>query len=206
MPQQTTSSPDTRPRRVGAPTPQAQGPTTASPFDDPVYALVVINLETGEGLTFTYFPEQLDMQAQATWRAQPVTRGTQPLLYASNEPEKVTFTAWLDRSPQGESVSPDVVKLFFWTKPVDGKATPPALLVSWGDTNFRCVLEEVRATERHFTADGRPMRAEINLSFVELQDDVAPSAPQNNVATASAPPPFSSSIPGAPGSIFGPEP
>ena len=177
---------------------------TSSPFDDPVYAMVVINLDTGEGFNVSVFPETIELGAAGNWRPQSVTHGVQPLAYANNDPEKVTFSAWLDRSFEGESVSPDIVKLVGWMKPAERRGAPPPLLLSWGDTDFRCVLTELKATERYFDAEGRPRRAELNLTFVELQEEDAP--PPRSLGASTSPQPTIASGQAAGGRVFGPEP
>jgi hypothetical protein len=178
---------------------------TSSPFDDPVYALVLINLDTGEGFHFNLFPQSIEVGTGSNWRPRPVTHGTMPLNYANNNPEKVTFSTWLDRAAQGESVSPDIVKLMGWMKPAEGQGAPPPLLLSWGDTDFRCVLEELKVTEKYFDAEGRPRRAELNLTFVELQEDDAAGARSLVAPAASQPSPVPSGQ-DAGGHVFGPEP
>lgn len=165
------------------------------------YPLVVINLLNGEGITLI-FPEEIGLKAGARWEPQRVTHGTMPLLYANNDPEELTLSpVWLDGTEEGESVTGRLLQIFALTKKAEGAGAPPPLLVSWGDTEFRCVLTEVTAREEYFDSGGRPMRAELSLTFLELQEDLEP-APQAAAATAS---PFpTGQVIGGP--VFGPEP
>jgi hypothetical protein len=180
-------------------------PQPTSPFDDPVYALVLINLDTCEGFNFKVFPETIEVNANAQWKPQAITRGTQPLLYGSNEPEKISFNCWLDRSAEEDgSVTPDIAKLTGWMKPADGRGAPPPLLLSWGDSEVRCVLDELKATERYFDSTGKPRRAELNVTFTELQEERAPEA--RNLAAPSSPPSPVPSGQVSGGRVFGPEP
>lgn len=180
-------------------------PQPTSPFDDPVYAIVLINLDTGVGFNFKVFPETIDLNAAANWKPQSITRGTQPLNYGNNDPEEVSFTCWLDRSAEEDgTVTTDIVKLTSWTKPAEGQGAPPALLLSWGDNEFRCVLSKFKATERYFDPTGKPRRAELNVTFTELQEEQTPEA--RNLSAPSTTAPAIQSGQDAGGRVFGPEP
>lgn len=46
---------------------------------------------------------------------------------------------------------------------------PPILLFSWGQLNFRCVLDSVNQKFTMFLNDGTPVRATLSVNFKEFQ-------------------------------------
>lgn len=155
------------------------------PPQPPEYPIVLINLETGEGFDFI-FPEEIGLQASANWKPQDVTHSTKPLIYGNNEPEEISLSqVWLEAA-EDESLSPKIVQLVGLTKKIAGRGAPPALLLSWGDSSFLCVLTEAQVTEQFFDRDGKPRRASVSLKLLELQEtdqaESAQSSPQQQVS------------------------
>lgn len=162
------STPFTRPRTVG--------PSRGAPS-----VLMLVHLGGGDTFVFEWFPETVEITGRANWKPQPVVKRPAPLLYAGREPQEVNFpSVWLDNSAAGESVTPDVVRLLALQEVAEGQGAPPALLARWGDNSFRCVLADARVVERHFTAEGQPLRAELSLRLVELQEEEPDPPPRRN--------------------------
>ncbi|HEY9286245.1 MAG TPA: hypothetical protein VIP46_22530 [Pyrinomonadaceae bacterium] len=143
-------------------------------------ALVLVNLEAGDSFLFNLFPENIELSGRANWRPQNVTHGLQPLLYANREPQQLRFPSlWLDNTRGRDSLNAELVQLLALQERAKGKGAPPALLARWGDASFRGVLTEVNIRETYFTREGNPLRAELSLTLLELQDEIAPvSSPQ----------------------------
>jgi hypothetical protein len=140
-------------------------------------SIMIINLLNGEAFIFQFFPTEIELEALANWRAQETTIGVQPLFYASRAPQRLTFPkVWMDSTHTGESLTPEIVKLLDLQKETE-VGTPPPLLVSWGDSEFRCVLGEVRILQQFFNAEGHPLRAELSLVFLELQEEPRAAQP-----------------------------
>jgi hypothetical protein len=169
------------------------------------FPFVLINLLNGQGFTFI-FPTEISLSARADWRAQNITAGSKPLLYGNTEPEELRFDSlWLDSVAAGESLSPLIVKLVELTKKMEGAGTPPPLLASWGDTEFLCVMQEVTIKEKFFNSEGKPLRAEVSMTLLELQEENQPQTSQPSQTVSSSPSAFPSGQVSS-GSVFGPEP
>jgi phage protein U len=158
---------------------QIPGTTPAapsSPATSTIIALVLVNLHDGESYLFNFFPEKIELTGRANWKAQEVVRRTKPLFYANREPQSLSFpSVWLDNTANGESLTPELVQLLALQEVTKGQGTPPPLLARWGDSSFRCVLEDVQIVQQYFTKEGNPLRAELSLTLLELQDE--PAAP-----------------------------
>lgn len=152
----------TRPRRVG---------DSASPPG----SLVIVNLDAGSSFIFRFFPEDITSSGKADWKPQHVSTRTAPLFYAGRQPRELQLgPLWLDNAATGDvSVTDEIAQLFELQQIVQGRGAPPALLARWGDNTFRGVLTEMSVKQQHFTREGSPLRAEVNLSLLELQDEPA---------------------------------
>jgi hypothetical protein len=139
-------------------------------------SLVLVNLAGGDTFVFQYFPEAVELTGRANWKAQEVVTRTKPLFYGNREPQQLSFPSlWLDSSAGGGSLTPEIIQLLALQDVVKEIGTPPPLLARWGDSSFRCVLEEVQIVQKYFSAGGVPLRAEISLTLLELQEE--PPAP-----------------------------
>ncbi|MBA3242349.1 MAG: hypothetical protein H0T60_14055 [Acidobacteria bacterium] len=142
-----------------------------------VNSLVLVNLEGSESFIFRFFPSSIEVGARANWRAQDVTIGVKPLAYANREPRQIRFDGlWLDNTHTGDSITPEIEQL---TKMMEEtvRGTPPPLLALWGDRQERCVLEELTVVEEFFNADGTPIRASLQMSLLQLQEESPAPAP-----------------------------
>ncbi len=143
-------------------------------------ALLIVNLNTGANIVFQYFPPEITTTAHANWQPQDTAFGVKPLLYANTDPRKLEFELWLDGSIKGESITPQINELLALLnvrqfavvekgREVQKFDAPPALAVLWGDRQEKVVLEEIRVTETYFETNGVPVRAKVNLSFIQTQ-------------------------------------
>ncbi len=159
-------------------------PINSAPVAAPTdVALVLINLQGGDSFVFQFFPQTVEMTGRVNWKPQEVVSHPQPLFYANRAPQSLSFPSlWLDSSLGGGSLRSELDQLLALQDKVKGQGTPPPLLAQWGDKSFRCVLEEVRIVEQYFSRGGVPLRAEISLTLLELQEEkILPV--QNNVWT-----------------------
>ena len=139
-----------------------------------VGSLVLVNLEGRESFIFRFFPSSIETETQVNWNPQNVTHGTKPLFYSNTEPTRLTFDElWLDNTMTRDSLTPEIAQLLALARPVEGRGTPPVLLVQWGDRRERVVLERVTIQEQFFTPEGNPIRARASLTLIEIQDDSA---------------------------------
>lgn len=169
----------TLPRIVPAPAPPSGGPATAPAAASAPSALVLVNLDEGDSFIFRLFPAEIGVAGRANWEPQRVARRPSPLLYGGREPQELLIPSlWLDNAHTGDSVNDELVQLLALQDVRPGKGAPPALLARWGSCSFRGVLSQVQITQRFFTPEGNPLRAELSLTLLELQDDAArPAGP-----------------------------
>lgn len=175
-------------RIVHAPTPPSGGPATAPAGASAPSALVLVNLDEGDSFIFRLFPAEIGVTGRANWEPQRVARRPSPLFYGGREPQELTFNVWLDNSHTGDSVNDELVQLLALQDVRPGKGAPPALLARWGSCTFRGVLSQVQITQKFFTREGNPLRAELSLTLLELQDDAAQQAAPPPAAPPAAPP------------------
>lgn len=136
--------------------------------------LQLINLEDQGVFTFQYFPENLSTTDKANWEPQETTIGVKPLFYANRDPRQIEFPElWLDNTETDQSLTPQIKELRKLMVEVVDKGRPPALLAVWGDRNERCVLQNLTIEENFFKYDGKPLRAKISLSLLQLQPEIS---------------------------------
>jgi contractile injection system tube protein len=133
--------------------------------------LVLISLETPDAFVFNLFPNKVQSTDKANWEPQDVSIGTKPLFYGNRDPRRIAVPeCWLDGTEKGESITPQINalrKLLDETK----NGTPPALLLIYGDRQERCVLSDLSIEEQFFDRDGSPLRATVNLTLLQLQEE-----------------------------------
>lgn len=144
---------------------------------------VVVNLCAQGRFTFDYFPTApITLERRANWPEQDTTIGTKPLFYENRDPRRLTVQeVYLDRSDTGESITPQIEELMALQDEIC-EGTPPPVLVLWGDRQERTILEEIRVEEIFHARPGHPIRARVNLTFKEIQeDDAGEAAPPSRV-------------------------
>lgn len=169
---------------------------------------ILVNITGKESFIFRLFPREIETEGQSNWQPQDVTIGTKPLFYANREPLRHRINdLWLDNTHTGDSIAPEIQQLldlqaeFAQPHSVPPRNAPPVLLAQWGDERFICILERVRVTRTFFTSDGAPLRANIGLELLEIQDSEIRVPVTVTTDDNSAP---SGQVSG--GRVFGPQP
>jgi hypothetical protein len=137
------------------------------------FADVPFSIEGFKGIEFDYFPTEISTTDRINWNPQDTTIGVKPLFYANREPRKLQFDKLiLDSTATGESLAEKILqlrKLYEETK----SGTPTKIVVGWGLGRAETVvLEELTVKETFFSDEEEPLRAEISMSFIEVQDEV----------------------------------
>ena len=142
------------------------------PLVDLTGKFALISLETPDAFIFELFPKNIQTTHRANWEPQEVTRGMKPLFYSNGEPARLSVPeCWLEGSRTNTPINDDIQKLLALKNEVPRLGRPPALLVSWGDEQLRCVMEEVTIDREFFARGGDPLRARCSLQLVELQEE-----------------------------------
>jgi hypothetical protein len=137
--------------------------------------LSLVNL-TGGGafdfvLIFDRFPGEITADDAVNWQPQDVTVGIKPVFYANNEPQRISFEAWLDRTDTNDSVLTDIENLRRLMKVVDEpfpQGMPPLLQFTCGDWSQRVVLEKLSVRRVMFTRDNKAIRALVSVGLLEF--------------------------------------
>lgn len=145
---------------------------------------IVLRPKTGgDPLKFDYNPSSVSVSGTARWD-RPATKGDAPGEFVSTEPRTFSLTARLDaRADPREGVAVKVERLFSWLRPTAAsvaKKAPaaPVLAMTWGTQKwFDVVLLSVTANYTVFDPDGKPSRAEVDLSLEEYATVVARQNP-----------------------------
>lgn len=117
-----------------------------------------------------HFPAEIATEDQANWESQNITIGTKPLFYSNRDPRRLTVSElYLDSTASGESLSPIIKRLRSLMDETD-KGTPSTLLALWGDRQEVVVLTRLSIKEIFFARNGNPLRAQVNLELLQVQD------------------------------------
>ena len=138
--------------------------------------VALVNLDNDGLWLFPLFPRQINKEDRSNWPAMDVTVGTKPLMFANNEPQRITIDeAWLDADGTGGSVLGQIEGIRALMRPTEldpstgrDSGTPPLLRLIYGDYQKTVVLEELRVEETIFDIDGSPMRARMSMIFLEF--------------------------------------
>jgi phage tail-like protein len=70
----------------------------------------------------------------------------------------------------GDKVQSHVDQLFSWMEPTENQGKPPTLMFQWGDPDnyFTCTITQCKVDYLRFQADGRPIRASVDLTLTEV--------------------------------------
>jgi nucleoid-associated protein YgaU len=146
-------------------------------------------------------PSDYSISTGADWRATPVSgAATAPTpefigTKARTLRMKLLFDAW---AVGASDVSSYVNQLVDWTNPTansisQGKPCPPLLAFAWGqNAYFDAYLSSVDAQYTLFSPDGKPLRASVTVSLVEVpnepgrQNPTSGGAPGNRTAVVAA--------------------
>ncbi|OLE54593.1 MAG: hypothetical protein AUG51_07355 [Acidobacteria bacterium 13_1_20CM_3_53_8] len=131
--------------------------------------IALINTETGDAWVFQFFPSQLSSDDQANWTPQDVSVGTKPLIYSNRDPQRIEIPeVLLDSTDTGKSLTEEIEQLRSLMRETINH-TPPLLYLICGDWQQRVVMERLRVERKLFNSDGQPIRAYLNMSFIEFR-------------------------------------
>lgn len=133
-------------------------------------------------IRFQIFPTEIASEDGANWEQQDTMGGVKPLMYANRNPQQITIDElWLDRTETNESVTPDIEDLrSLMREAIYGARThPPLLLFACGDWKQKCVLQSLSVKRQFFSKDGIPLRAQVSLTLLEVQEVERPARSMN---------------------------
>jgi hypothetical protein len=150
-------------------------------------------------LDFQFNPTTLRFSKSARYNRQPSqgSAGDPQAQYMGTQPTKLDMKILLDaveKQPFG-SVQSEVERLLKWTSTDTSilgttSPSPPELQFTWGAltinglTTFVGVLTQVDVTYELFARDGRPIRAEVDLSLESTPQPLLPTNPTSGAERA----------------------
>ena len=162
-----------------------------------------IQLSDGTPLEVRFNPESYSLKYENKYnKPQGINTSSKPQKYTLSKPQELSLKLIFDSTskslaenlnlksfatsivpviPQAislfqdtEGVYPEVEKFLQLTTFVDGESHEPKfLLVEWGDLQFKCRLASVEVKYTLFARTGKPLRAELDVIFIQdIPDDV----------------------------------
>ncbi|HET9656120.1 MAG TPA: hypothetical protein VFP72_12245 [Kineosporiaceae bacterium] len=155
-------------------------------------------LETGSRIPFQFNPSDLTLTRSASWSG-PAAKGRNApqLKFEGGQSGTVTLSLTLDATVDGSSVVDRVSTLLSLVSVAGGlpgsdpsrqSVRPAWVELHWGklDVPFRAVVQRLQVRYTYFAADGTPLRAKVDLSLLQYDDqDVLPR--QNPTSFTPAP-------------------
>jgi phage protein U len=140
----------------------------------------ITNLFSNGHFIFKYFPREISTEDAVNWEAQNTTVGTKPLSYANREPQRIVIDElWLDQSDTNSPITTILEELRSLLEVDTLKGSPPLLIINGGGINNEgaVVLEKLTIKQTFFTPEGKPLRASVGLTFLEVADRKSSTPP-----------------------------
>ncbi|MFZ2498189.1 MAG: LysM peptidoglycan-binding domain-containing protein [Methanosarcina sp.] len=130
----------------------------------------ITNLETGERVSVMFNPEEYSLDLGNTF-AEIAIPGlkTPPIQYVRGNIRNLKMELFFDTFEQKSDVRDETRKITSLLDKNVKTQAPPILLFSWGQLNFKCVLESAGQRFIMFLHDGTPVRAKLSVSFKEYE-------------------------------------
>lgn len=148
-------------------------------------AAVLRNLETGEEYRLPFNPDELDEVNQAVWQQLEAPGQTVAgQVWVRGEPLELSVAFLVDGYDTDEDARELTDVLRRWWEPGAQGQAPPELLFVYASVRLPCVLVRLRRRWTLFHPDGRPARAEVELTL--RQSDAIERARQGQPQASSA--------------------
>jgi nucleoid-associated protein YgaU len=133
----------------------------------------------GEGSLECWFnPKEYTIQKQNQWRVDPVTGTALPTAqFGGGQPRKLSLTLLFDASDSSDLNVTDVTNQLFKMMEINqglegsgkNRGRPPMVTFTWGNTGtFKAVADSLSVQYTLFRADGLPLRAQAQLSLIQV--------------------------------------
>lgn len=163
-------------------------------------AAKIVNLKTNEEVLCMFNPFEYTIAKQNSYQRGNQTGQDAPnVTFQQGGPRTLQLTLYFDTLAAGTSVMTHTDKLAKMmniepstVNAQSNKGTPPEVKFVWGALTFKAVITSMTQRFTLFTPDGKPVRANVQVSFQELlpeqsvqaQDDTAqPAGTQGQTTT-----------------------
>jgi LysM repeat protein len=128
-------------------------------------------LHSGEAFDVLFNPEEYSLAQDNNFASHNVPGLSSPILqFVHGNLRTLTMELFFDTTDAATDVRGETEKVVRLAR-IDGELhAPPPVTVSWGSLLFTGVLSSVNQTFSRFLADGRPVRARLDVTFSELID------------------------------------
>jgi len=130
----------------------------------------IINTNSNEQIPVMFNPEEYTLDKANTF-AEIGIPGLEspPIQYVRGNLKTLKMDLFFDTYENRADVRTFTQKITGLLEKNPTTKAPPILLFSWGQLNFRCVLDSVNQKFTMFLNDGTPVRATLSVNFKEFQ-------------------------------------
>lgn len=126
---------------------------------------------SGEEFEVMFNPEEYTLNKDNNFASQTVPGLSGPILqFVHGNMRTLEMELFFDTSESQRDVREETRKVVKLLDIDSDLHAPPVLVVSWASLQFRCVLARAGQQFVKFLADGRPVRARLNVTFNEFID------------------------------------
>lgn len=136
----------------------------------PIEKATIINTHTQEQIPVMFNPEEYSLD-KANSFAEIGIPGLEkpPIQYVRGNLRTLQMELFFDTYEKKTDVRNHTKKVTGLLEKDPSTLAPPVLLFTWGQLNFRCVLDNVNQRFTMFMNDGIPVRATLSVTFKEFQ-------------------------------------
>lgn len=128
-------------------------------------------LPSGEAFDVLFNPEEYSLAQDVNFAAHNVPGLSSPILqFVHGNLRTLTMELFFDTTDAATDVRDETEKVVRLAAIDSELHAPPPVTISWGSLLFTGVLSSVNQTFSRFLADGRPVRARLDVTFSELID------------------------------------
>ena len=149
----------------------------------------IVSTESGERVKCLFNPKEYTFSKQNNWKDQQTGKNVPQIEFGVGQPATLQMELFFDTYAHFKSSGAppkDVRKEYtdkIWklmivdpklTDAKNKKGRPPKVIFSWGQTwLFKAVITSITQKFTMFIADGTPVRATLNVSFRQVEDEGA---------------------------------
>lgn len=149
----------------------------------------IVSTETGARVKCLFNPKEYTFSKQNNWKDQQTGKNVPQIEFGGGQPATLQMELFFDTYAHFKSSGAppkDVRKEYtdkIWklmivdpklTDAKNKKGRPPKVIFSWGQTwLFKAVITSITQKFTMFIADGTPVRATLNVSFRQVEDEGA---------------------------------
>ena len=129
---------------------------------------MIKNLDTDEDIEVLFNPKEYIIEKKTPWKEHDIQGLDSPAVeFTLGERKRLSMELFFDTSEEKTNVTDYTNKIEELMLVNADEHRPPLLLFSWGQLQFKCVLEDLVQRFTMFMNDGTPVRAILKVLFKE---------------------------------------